>query len=67
MFPKIPGENDLLKTVDDLNDDSPRGESYQIQVMESIHVLTTFHEIGHNVRKLLAKERGQFTFHMIRL
>jgi hypothetical protein len=65
MFPKIPGENDFFKTFDDLNDDSSRGESYQIKVMEGIHVLAAFHEVRHNARKLLAKQRGQFTFHMI--
>jgi hypothetical protein len=67
MFPKIPGEEDLFKTLDDLDHDPSRGKSYQIQVMESIHVLATFNEVGHNLRKLVAKQRWQFTFHTVKL
>jgi hypothetical protein len=58
MFPKIPGEEDLLETLDDLNHDLSRGKSYQIQVMKGIRVLATFYEVGHNLRKFVAKERG---------
>jgi hypothetical protein len=67
MFPKISGEKDLLKTLDDLNRDPSRGQSYQIQVMKGIHILATFYEVGHNLRKFLTIQRRQFTFHMVRL
>jgi hypothetical protein len=67
MFPKIPGEEDLFKTLDDLDHDPSRGKSYQIQVMESIHVLATLYEVGHNLREFVAKHGGQFTFHTVRL
>jgi hypothetical protein len=67
MFPKIPRKEDLFETLDDLNHDLSRGESYQVQVMKGIHVLATFHEVGHNLRKFVAKQRGQFTFHTVRL
>jgi len=67
VFPKIPREEDFLKTLDDLNHDPSRGKSYQIQVMKGIRVLATLHEVGHNLRKFLAKQRGQFTFHTVLL
>jgi hypothetical protein len=67
MFPKIPGEEDLFKTLDDLDHDPSRGKSYQIQVMETVRVLATFNEVGHNLRKFVAKQRGQFTFGTFKL
>jgi hypothetical protein len=67
MLPKIAREEDLFKTLDDLNHDPSRRESYQIQVMKSGRVLATFYEVGHNVRKFVAKQRGKLTFHTVKL
>ena len=54
MLPKIPGEEDLLETLDDLNHSPSRGQSHQVQVMKSIGILATFHEVGNNLRKFVA-------------
>jgi hypothetical protein len=58
MFSKIPRKKDLFKTLDDLNHDPSRGESHQVQVMKSIRVVATFDEVGHDLRKFVAKQRG---------
>jgi hypothetical protein len=67
MLPKIPWKEDLFKTLDDLNHDLSRGQPYQVQVMQGIHVLATFHQARDNLWKFLTKQRGQFTFHVVSL
>jgi hypothetical protein len=67
VFPKIPREENFFKALDDLIHDPSRGQSHQVQVMESIRALTTFDEVGHNLREFLAKQRGQFAFDMVGL
>jgi hypothetical protein len=56
MLPKIPGEEDLLKTLNDLNHNPSRGQSYQVQVMKGIQVLATFHEVRNDLGKLVTKQ-----------
>jgi hypothetical protein len=67
MLPEIPGEKDLFEALDNLNHDLSRGQPHQVQVMQGIHVLATFHQARDNLWKFSTKQRGQFTFHMVRL
>jgi hypothetical protein len=67
MFPKVPREENIFKALDDLIHDPSRGQSHQVQVMKSIHALTTLDEVGHNLREFLAKQRGQLAFDMVGL
>jgi len=66
MLSKIPREEDLLKTLNDLNHSPSRGQSYQVQVMKGIQVLATFHEVRNDLGKLITKQKRLLAYLLIR-